>query len=936
MRLLFTSDWQVHFSNMLECELSLEELLAAADKYKPAVIIHGGDMKEDYSPVDVEVVKFAVRAVRRIREAGHRFIINLGNHDRISQSSESKDWLDVLAAAGAEVVTKPAIKKIGNLALCCLPFTADREMLIKGAKALLRASAGHHGPKILLFHTEIAGAVLNSAGRLGHGPTPEELGFDQYDACFGGHIHNHQRISENSWYIGAPFAQDWGDANSSRGHLLVDVVQTVGVKQLRTDIPHWYDVGYLEENKITPEAGAYIRSKVPVTSRRITDQLREEEERIRAKYGEVRVHTVPVLVDETPDQMVLKGATDREKIEQYVAATITEQHRFEPAQAVSYMESKLQGLKEGAQGGDLHFVGVEAHNVLVFEDVKMRLEKLGLVLVRGESEDWPGRSNGTGKSSLLSLVPIAMFGVVPNKKQKADAWAYERDEAPATVRLLLQDAAKRKIEIIRGRRPHLIQLRIDGEDKSSGIRGTGKNETQGLIEQVTGYDMQMLMNAVYIDQAVANSFVFGTPSGRMDLIARFQNLERFDKALAAVGADYKRWEGAVPPLTAQIELWEQEIDGLKDELHAIEQEQKSNWGEQLKEEQAKLGNLVEQHAALSGVAATYAEMQRELDDLLADRHRELADVEKLDRQVHVAKDRAERGRELVRAGQCPTCAQPTKNLGDTLVKSFENKAKEIESIALRHRDAVDGLDRKVADISTKLGKFQLQMTGLEGELSVSRGRVRDLQKVADEEAERNQTRAAKIERMSFELALKKRYRRAAVAARQELIVGLEMLEYAKKAFHRSGIPLYLSVGLCPLLNQAADEYSEIFTDGKLKVTFRVEDGEFVVDVVNPVGSGTTEGQSAGESAMAGLIAAFSVREAAPKTNLLILDEPGTHLDPEGCRQFARGILKLKDRFETIMLVTHNAYIASLLSGETVYTVRKRSGRSKLYLSSRRG
>ena len=84
-----------------------------------------------------------------------------------------------------------------------------------------------------------------------------------------------------------------------------------------------------------------------------------------------------------------------------------------------------------------------------------------------------------------------------------------------------------------------------------------------------------------------------------------------------------------------------------------------------------------------------------------------------------------------------------------------------------------------------------------------------------------------------------------------------MMEYAKRAFHRSGIPLYLSVALCPLLNKAADEYSDIFTDGRLKVMFRVDNGEFIVDVINPAGSATVDGQSVGEAAMCGIIVAFS-------------------------------------------------------------------------------
>lgn len=937
--LLMTGDWQVAFNNLQECEIMLDELLTAAAERKPDAIIHMGDVKDAYSPVDVEVVKFCVRAVRRIKEAGFRFIILLGNHDRISQSHESKNWLDVLEAAGAEVVTTPKVKKVGNAVVGCVPYLALGEEVIRAAKAVQQATQAHRGPKILLFHAEIGGAMLNSAGRLGKGPTPEEMGFENYDACFGGHIHIHQKIAPNAWYVGAPFAQDWGDANGTRGHLWVEIGASVKVEQLCTSIPHWYDIEYLEENGITPEAGAYIRSKVLVTSRRITDQLRDEEERIWKAYGDVRIHVVPELIEDDAFTeaviKVIKSGTDRDKIEHYVAATILENHRFEPAQAVSYMVSKLAPTKESAQGGRLRFLGVEADNVLVFEHVAMRLAKLGLVLIRGENLDWLGRSNGTGKTSLLSLLPIALFGQVPNKKQKADAWAYERNDSQATVRLLLTDDAKRKIEIIRGRRPHLIQLRIDGEDRSSGIRGVARNETQGLIEHVTGYDMQMLMNAVYIDQAVANDFVFGTAGKRMDLIARFQDLERFELALKAVNADLKVLEAASQQFSTSIDYWTTEIDDLEIERKelAVAAVKDSNWAKELRLEKDRLDNLIEQHAAVVGVAAMYEELQREADNFETERRREAKDAENLDRQVHVIRDHIKRARELVKAGKCPTCSQPTTGLGPQLIKPFEEKEAGVADDVKRHREAVDALQDKLDATESKIGKFKTSKVEIEQELAESRRRMVVLEKTANEEAERNRNREEQLAAVQYEMRLKQRYREAGIASRQEMSVDMEMLEYAKKAFHRSGIPLYLSVALCPLLNKASDEYSDIFDDN-LKVSFRVEDGEFVVDVINPTGSGTTEGQSAGESAMAGIICAFALREVAPKTNLLIVDEPGTGLDPEGCRQFAKGILKLKERFETILLVTHSPYISSLLSGETVYTVRKKNGRSKLFLSSK--
>lgn len=137
-KFLLTSDWQIDFSNLQECEQSLDELLAAAAKYKPAAIIHGGDMKDAYDPVACEVVKFAVRMTKRIREAGFRFIILLGNHDRISQSAESKNWLDVLAAAGAEVVTEPKIKIIAGAAVAFVPYFGAAT----GQETLINATFG--------------------------------------------------------------------------------------------------------------------------------------------------------------------------------------------------------------------------------------------------------------------------------------------------------------------------------------------------------------------------------------------------------------------------------------------------------------------------------------------------------------------------------------------------------------------------------------------------------------------------------------------------------------------------------------------------------------------------------------------------------------------------------------------------------------------------
>jgi DNA repair exonuclease SbcCD ATPase subunit len=142
--------------------------------------------------------------------------------------------------------------------------------------------------------------------------------------------------------------------------------------------------------------------------------------------------------------------------------------------------------------------------------------------------------------------------------------------------------------------------------------------------------------------------------------------------------------------------------------------------------------------------------------------------------------------------------------------------------------------------------------------------------------------------------------------------------------------MYLAASLCPVLNKAGEEYAELFYQGRIKVEFAVLDGEFSASIVNPAGSASAGGQSVGESAMAGIVTAFALIEVAPKTNLLILDEPGHGLDSAGAKMFAQGLIKLQSRFSTIICTTHAPAIEGALSGEAKqWQVEKRKSISRL-------
>jgi DNA repair exonuclease SbcCD ATPase subunit len=154
---------------------------------------------------------------------------------------------------------------------------------------------------------------------------------------------------------------------------------------------------------------------------------------------------------------------------------------------------------------------------------------------------------------------------------------------------------------------------------------------------------------------------------------------------------------------------------------------------------------------------------------------------------------------------------------------------------------------------------------------------------------------------------------------------LSVLKYAQTVFQRNGLPAYLNQQICPELNQAAQEYAELFAQSEIQVRFAVdEEGRLDIQVVNAHGGELVEDQSEGEMKMASLITSFAVRSVAPKTNLLILDEPGAGLDATSARSFARGLRKVVNRFSCILLTTHNQSILSELADVELVTVRKKN------------
>ena len=320
---------------------------------------------------------------------------------------------------------------------------------------------------------------------------------------------------------------------------------------------------------------------------------------------------------------------------------------------------------------------MEGENVLSFPKIDVKYDKQGLVLLRGSNKDWRedgGKSNGAGKTSCLSLLPIAIAGMTANKR-KHDAWARERTKKPAWLRLTVRDDQKRKIEILRGRRPSKIQMWIDGKDESTGMRGVGKNETQGQIESELGYTLHSLLNSVYIDQTIANGFLFGTQKDKMDLVGKLEDLSRYEEAQKLVGADTKLLSEKIAALTKQVDGLRIVIAECRDDLKEsrLEEKDASVYLEEMKKAEKKVKRLLDEFQAIDGTKSFYDTLQTDVDATTVDVEQAELKLAELKADAAVRERSLANKKRLQEKGRCGVCGQKVKK-DATDLKASESKA----------------------------------------------------------------------------------------------------------------------------------------------------------------------------------------------------------------------------------------------------------------------
>lgn len=226
--LIFTADLHGDITtlDLLDTVFTQMEHTIAERGLQGVVIL--GDLKSRYNPIDGRVVNFMLDWMRRFK----RVWVLLGNHDRFSLNGVQNSWLPALEKAGAKVYMKQGVDVIAcgsrKVALYFLPYRRDTRHVRQSSNVLAhRRSEIEADEHILCFHCGLREAyysVLRTHSAQEEGVSVKDLHAEVYDHCLGGHFHMRQHVKyPHVWYVGSPFAVDWGDVNQQKGFAVLEV-----------------------------------------------------------------------------------------------------------------------------------------------------------------------------------------------------------------------------------------------------------------------------------------------------------------------------------------------------------------------------------------------------------------------------------------------------------------------------------------------------------------------------------------------------------------------------------------------------------------------------------------------------------------------------------------------------------------------------------------
>lgn len=295
-------------SRLLYAERVLDELTYYCVSNDIQTVLFGGDLFHTHGKVDVDVLNITSGALKRLAAETRIFMIP-GNHDHADKHGYVHSLETLSKNYGAKSIQDTKHITVAGTALTiplhldvmlhCCPYRDNRLELIDDLSHLAKLAneqpPGHLS--ILLAHAGMQGARVGSDYVMLKDSDLEvgDVDFGAFDICLFGHFHEHQRIFNNGWYIGATYQHNWGDVNGLRGwvHCTLEKGKPPIVRHIEsTTAPKFYVLDSKSRHTVTITPKDFVRYLADTEEAVPTDITSTTLEVIHKPKGDVELPTL--------------------------------------------------------------------------------------------------------------------------------------------------------------------------------------------------------------------------------------------------------------------------------------------------------------------------------------------------------------------------------------------------------------------------------------------------------------------------------------------------------------------------------------------------------------------------------------------------------------------------------------------------------------------
>ncbi len=558
----------------------------------------------------------------------------------------------------------------------------------------------------------------------------------------------------------------------------------------------------------------------------------------------------------------------------------------------------------------------------------MALDQQGLVLVEGKNYDNGDAfdSNGAGKSMLFEAIKWCLFGKMSrygDERLGSEEVCYNGHGASVDVFF----ESKRGTFRVRRERALKGSLKLsiaarDG-DKWIALTGSGVHADEGTesVISLLGFDYMTLRYALTLEGTSLDIASEGF-AAQMKILESILRFDIYTEAAKIAKAKEGEAQTGISRVVSEMERQEmilQQARGTQQEFESLAETERRDELQNvivpaLREQCKGKEQLVAREKKLRAVA------------ILAQQHAEEKWFEFEHQGKHVAGLRnLSTGAEAEGTTVCETCDRPlTREDAESILSVAEEKLAALEvaynPVSQARNNALDAAEKAEAEVKALEEKADA-LDDAERELKDIKQREDKRLKMITAQSQRAQDAESALATMTEEVATLRR--------RANTITF-----WARRGF--SDLKQRTLSAATPILNEAAQRYGQILSDGAIQVefdTFRESKGDRLIRASGETGP-TYESMSNGEKRRASLIAALALRalarwRIAEPINFAVWDEVFDPLDDSGIRRAMEVLQQDQDELSSVFVITHSPVLKALFPGAKTITVVREHGESRV-------